>query len=915
MSNPLRLDAPSNSSEHDSCEQIRDAEARYRESWQLSDLDKWISLLRIAIERLESRGAEPFVLATYLIALSRSLGDRYFHLGLLDDVQERICLCEAALKSLPEDNRTEALLELGTVLRARFELQGDIADIRRAVSLHEQVLERVREGGAPFLAAALFEVGTSLNILFTRTSGLKDIEQAASYLREAAPTCPAEDPLFPSILDQLSVSLVSVYTKKALGISILDEACSFCHRSLELRQLNHRDRGLALHTLGRAHFNRFARTKDEGSLQEAIDYSQLALDFRAKGHPHRLLLVPFNTQYDNYMLKLPFSTLNNVAAFRLSQYSQSARFDHLTHCVELFREILALRPPADPSHGASLINLAVAVNMRFGVLGNIEDLEENILLLRSALEHVKDPFNYALTLDNLNDALTLRYKLLGDLNDLEEAIGHSRRALGLRDVDEPGHAVSLMNLATALISRFDIRGDEVDLNEAVGSFQSSLSGAIAEHLRSNVLHQLSSALLLRSGLKTALSDDIDKAVHLSRESLSLRGKDHWLVHECIDGLSKALLKRYERDHTIRDYEEAWRLLEMAKRELPDGHIYRAQACFELACLSLTEGGPGFDTSAAIELCKDGISDTSQSAHIRLKKGVEILEKLEKVISKWPEEPVDRTREERILELYHLAIQLVPRVAYLGRDIKSQLRALERVEHLATAAAIHAVAISRLDVAVELLEEGRAVLWSQRLRLRTAFDNLPVGLADKMKSLALKLEKGSVAPKIRNQENKATIEEEAVRLRCLGEEFEATIMEVRSLPGLDRFMLSDTFDSLRAVADRGPVVLLVTRRTASWGILLQHKNNPQTIPLTTDPSRLKGLCEMLRISGLRHRNASFATSDTVRDVRLSLNAQKRLVIPSSDCEDGRDAMMALLGELWKDVMYPIVRALQLKVRFN
>jgi len=57
-----------------------------------------------------------------------------------------------------------------------------------------------------------------------------------------------------------------------------------------------------------------------------------------------------------------------------------------------------------------------------------------------------------------------------------------------------------------------------------------------------------------------------------------------------------------------------------------------------------------------------------------------------------------------------------------------LRVLAKAENLATGAASQALEMSRADDAIELLEQGRAVFWSQCLRLQTHFTELPQDLA-------------------------------------------------------------------------------------------------------------------------------------------------------------------------------------------
>jgi hypothetical protein len=105
-----------------------------------------------------------------------------------------------------------------------------------------------------------------------------------------------------------------------------------------------------------------------------------------------------------------------------------------------------------------------------------------------------------------------------------------------------------------------------------------------------------------------------------------------------------------------------------------------------------------------------------------------------------------SRHDSDLDVYHTAIQLLPRLAMLGLDLPSRQQALTSAsDGLVHDAAACAIRSGQCERAVELLEEGRAVFWSQALQLRSPMTDLrdvAPELEQKLRSIPLALEQGS-----------------------------------------------------------------------------------------------------------------------------------------------------------------------------
>jgi hypothetical protein len=73
-----------------------------------------------------------------------------------------------------------------------------------------------------------------------------------------------------------------------------------------------------------------------------------------------------------------------------------------------------------------------------------------------------------------------------------------------------------------------------------------------------------------------------------------------------------------------------------------------------------------------------------------------------------------------LDGYRIALELLPKVAWLGLDTPSRQDILlrEKSENLGCLAATCAIQLGRLEEAVELLDLGRSVFWRQASSLRS-----------------------------------------------------------------------------------------------------------------------------------------------------------------------------------------------------
>jgi hypothetical protein len=250
------------------------------------------------------------------------------------------------------------------------------------------------------------------------------------------------------------------------------------------------------------------------------------------------------------------------------------------------------------------------------------------------------------------------------------------------------------------------------------------------------------------------------------------------------------------------------------------------------------------------------------------------------------------------------VNFLPYLAFYGIDLSSRLETLTAGQTVVSAAAIHALMLAKPSEAVEVLEQGRAIFWTHILKLRSQFDRVPGEHRQRLLELSRKLNRVSEVEGISTDPR---LVEHAVTLKWQQtEEYHRLVEKVRSLPGLERFMLHDQIGHLVGVARDGPVVILVASPAACHAIVLRgpHPDEIYSIPLPT--LSIQWLAESG--SGWRTVAASERLSVTSCEDRLHVKKGSK---PSqralTNMADG------ILEKLWVNVAEPIVRSLNLQVR--
>jgi CHAT domain-containing protein len=239
----------------------------------------------------------------------------------------------------------------------------------------------------------------------------------------------------------------------------------------------------------------------------------------------------------------------------------------------------------------------------------------------------------------------------------------------------------------------------------------------------------------------------------------------------------------------------------------------------------------------------------------------------------------------VLTAYQLAMSLMQSFATFAPTLEIQhahLISNENISKMPLEYASYLIHVGQLEQAVETLEHGRALLWSEMRGFRTSTDQLrcarPV-LADQLAKINKTLEilATSILQTAKHRDQRVTYNGEGDEFgrilkeqRLALEERDALVSHVREFPGFETFLKVPQFDSLRAAAARGPVIIINHCRWRSDILILLHDLPPSLIT-TADGfyDRAKKLKDNLVKTRNKYSPDSTEYEDTLRSTLKDL----------------------------------------------
>jgi tetratricopeptide (TPR) repeat protein len=829
----------------------------------------------------------------------------------------------------PSPGRHCILARLCLAMKHRYQVHGKSQDLQKSVTHGQDALDACNLEGiiCPFtqrmLAYSLYERHMDLG-------DPADLHEAARLFETALRDCPMSCSLRPASL--IDLGFIYCLQFRLLGIPHdgIEKAIS-CHT--EARQcpgLSYADIHRSLSHLATARWSRYEVTGEVNDVTEAIDLYQEALRLSPPGHIDRSMLLTyysyalfFKCQEEDTLddlelaithlrsalgIQLPASprrlpTLTALSNALVERHRRQGNAVDLQEAIELGREAVLHCQPQDRHRWAFLANLAFKLSISYRWTGNSLELDEAVQLHRESLEVILDDHpRIPVELGNLASDLLLRFEDSQRAADLEEAILVSRKANAITTQTHPQYVSIIDTLACCLMRRFRHADSESDLEESIALLRraaDTIPPNRPEYTESIV--SLVQGLLLRGKHRGILADIQEAISILEAVAPQVTGDRLCMIHS--EALGNSYLAKFKHTQAASDFEQAEELIQHRLQLLPVGRRERPNCLFDLAELYLAYScNPHQHMTTALRCLSESLTDVHLDVRTRLRRGISLLSVVESDYRDIVRHPL---HHQQLLDVYCIVVNFLPYLAFYGIDLSSRLETLTIGQSVVSNAATHALMLSKPSEAVEILEQGRAIFWTHILKLRSQFNLVPEEYRQRLLELSRQLNRVS---EVEGVSTDPRLAEHAITVRWhQTEEYHRLVEKVRSLPGLERFMLRDQIEHLAGVARDGPVAILVASSTACHAIVLRGPHPDDIYSVSLPMISIQWLTESS--SGWRTMTANERLSVATREDRLQVKKDSK---PSWQ-RTLTNMADEILEKLWVNVAEPVVRSLDLQVR--
>ncbi|KAH6880965.1 CHAT domain-containing protein [Coprinopsis sp. MPI-PUGE-AT-0042] len=757
----------------------------------------------------------------------------------------------------------------GVGLLRQYERTGDLETVTEAIAVLHRAVQLTPKGHAN-LPGNLSNLGTSFQHRFERAGDLADMAEAISAKHRAVQLTPEGHADLPGFLNNLGNSFRCRFERTG-DLSDIAEAISAQHRAVQLTPEGHADLPARLSNIGNSFQGRFECTGDLSDIAEAISAQFRAVQLTPEGHAN-----------------LP-GFLNNLGNSFLCRFEHTGELSDIAEAISAKHRAVQLTPEGHANLPGFLNNLGNSFQSRFEHTGDLSDIVEAISARHRAVQLTPEGHaDLPGFLNNLGSSFRCRFEHTGDLSDIAEAISAKHRAVQLTPeghADLPGF---LNNLGNSFRCRFERTGDLSDIAEAISAKHRAVQLTPVGH--ANLPARLSNLGNSFQSLfeRTGDLSDIAEAISAQRRAVQLTPEGHANLPGCLSNLGNSFLRRFERTRDLSDIAEAISAQGRAVQLTPEGHANLPGFLTNLGnsfICRFEHTHSGEDLVASISTYKSAATTSFGPPQNRLK----AARNWAQLLNQHHPDSIDT------LHAFDTALTLIALIAGLEESVQGRYSQLQDISGIALEAASAAFSLGRADKALEWLEQGRCVVWSQLSNLRTPIDNLRLHNSQLAQSVADVSKQLETAGSSRGQSHidlpmseKISLEDEAKAHLKLARQWDDLLKTVRSIPGFESFLLPLPCSSLlQHLPPSGPVVIInVDKQRCDAIALLAGLDKPLHIPLPN--------------FSLEKANRYQATTDE--------DASGRGVRCLKDKTMQSQVVREILRDLWHEVLSPILNAL-------
>jgi tetratricopeptide (TPR) repeat protein len=856
-----------------------------------SVLSYLIATLREAI--LHSPDDHP-VLPMNLYELGESLRIHIVFSRDLGDLDEAIFSLERAVSLTHSQDLATLSLYMDTLSRALSERHfrtEQVSDIHRAIEVSQKALELIPTAD-PIRTERLYFLGTLLDTRYEVLQNLEDIDRAILCFKEAMDSVPDAD--LPGCIDRMDCLARSLRNRFGSNKDLADIRLSinWYQKAIGVMPQEHPGLPQMLSHLGIALRASFRYTEDLAEIEEAIQHQRASINLTRDSDPAL------------------GARLCELGTTLEAKFSQTENLEDIQQALAALRQAVEVTPKAHPAMVGRLISLAEALESRSFVTGEDIDAEEAIAMLKDQVEQFPDGDpRLQRPLLSLSLLLSNKWSRTRNPEYLDQQIDALRRGV---EMTARGHLGTWMNsLALAYDEKLKFTKELGDAEDALAAHRKAIDATPKGHATLPVYHA-SMAITLRDRFDiTNDIRDIDEAISMRLTAFELASEleGYAALPVWYSGLGRCFVRRYSVSREVADIDKAidaeGKAIECYQEghtQLPDCH----NSTGDYYILRFEASKMNEDRDNAILHFRLAALASVGSSKIRMEAA--------RKWGKWTA-GVDT---ESAMNAFERAIDLLSEHVAFEQAQSRRHENIANTSGLSTTAAAVALHAGRIEKALEWLERGRCLVWSQLNSLRTPLDELRVvdpDLANRFLRVSKELEmlgseRGTVMPKLRGLDieelDQARPKRESVDLTL---EWKQLVATVRQKPGFENFLQAIPLATLLGgLPDKGTVVIINAHDQHCDAIALRGQGGePIHIPLPAfSLAKAKRMAnrirEQLGMRGIRARG--FEVLDEPEGADRGLRR-----MPARDAYSLKQALV----DLWTHAVKPIFEGIGVLVR--
>lgn len=505
--------------------------------------------------------------------------------------------------------------------------------------------------------------------------------------------------------------------------------------------------------------------------------------------------------------------------------------------------------------------------------------------------------------------LLRRFTHLGGEGDAASAIALFERALELTPDGHPGKPSRLRALAMSLYRQYAHNSDPHNLTRAIDLLVRANDLTLDSDV--NKPAQLGSlGVVLQSRFEHSGNlEDLAQAIAVQSRAVELTPAGHRDKRGLLHDLANALRMQFENTFEYTYLTKAIECSSQAIALLPNGHPERTSWLRLLGKLYqmrlMSPNAQAEDLKHAMDTFSEAMQHLPSPPDRRFRACGQYMILLTSFTHL-----LDSAPKISLLETHEIEMDLIPQCVWLGNDVHNRYE----TEGLATygravgTAAADAIAAGEYTRAVEWLENGRTLIWSQVLQLRTPIDDLRrlhPELATSFHRVSQALQ-SAVTPSSQNSLTTASINARRMDMQAesshsYAAQYQKLITQIRGLEGFENFLRPKTMSQLYNASTAGFVVVINVARVRCDALILSPGGTITPVPLPglsfdTAEGLQSQLRECLRANHVLNRfRQNYRDGDEDRAGRTTRKG-------------AGDGMYKILADLWRLVVKPVLNAI-------